>query len=78
MGSKRTSITLSDEDKVWLESYSTVHQISVAEAIREGIRRLRDTEFEATYQALVKKTEGIWKKGEGLKYQEKTRSDWYL
>jgi|LGVE01.1.fsa_nt_gb hypothetical protein len=38
--SKRTIITLSEKDKLWLESYGKVFKISVAEAIRQGISRL--------------------------------------
>ena len=77
MASKRTIITLSEEDKLWLESYSNTHQVSVAEAIRQGIRRLRNAELEETYRTLVQNTMGIWKKGDGLKYQRKIRSEWH-
>ena len=37
----RMIITLSEEDKRWLASYSHAHQISVAEAVRKGIRKLK-------------------------------------
>lgn len=76
MASKRTIITLSEEDKKWLESYSSVHGVSVAEAIRQGIRKLKDTEFQETYKAIVQKTKGIWGKGDGLSYQRHIRSEW--
>lgn len=77
MASKRTIITLSEEDKLWLESYSSANQVSVAEAIRQGIRRLRDAEFQETYRTLVQNSRGIWKKGDGLNYQERIRSEWH-
>jgi hypothetical protein len=77
MASKRTIITLSEEDKQWLESYSRAHEVSLAEAIRQGIRRLKDAELERTYRTLVQGTRGIWKKGEGLKYQRELRSEWH-
>ena len=76
MASKRIIITLSEEDKQWLESYSRAHQISLAEAIRQGIRRLKDVELENTYRTIVQNTRGIWKEGEGMKYQRKLRSEW--
>ena len=76
MASKRTIITLSEEDKQWLESYSRAHQVSIAEAIRQGIRRLKDAELEKTYRTIVQNTRGIWKEGDGLKYQRKLRSEW--
>jgi hypothetical protein len=77
MGSIRTIITLSEEDKQWLESYSNAHQVSLAEAIRQGIHRLKDAEFKETYRVLVQSTKGLWKKGDGLKYQRKIRSEWH-
>ena len=76
MASKRTIITLSEEDKQWLESYSRAHQVSLAEAIRQGIRRLKDAEHEKTYRTIVQNTRGIWKEADGLKYQRKLRSEW--
>ena len=44
MGSQRTIITISDEDKLWLENYSRSYGISLTEAIRRGIARLKDGE----------------------------------
>lgn len=76
MASKRTIITLSEEDKLWLESYSSAHQISLAEAIRQGIRKLKDAELQETYRTLVQNTRGIWKEGDGLKYQRRLRTEW--
>jgi hypothetical protein len=60
-----------------LESYSNAHQVSLAEAIRQGIRRLKDAELQETYRVLVKSTKGLWKKADGLKYQRKIRSEWH-
>ena len=71
-------ITLSEEDKRWLASYSHAHQISVAEAVRKGIRKLKEDENNQTYRELVKVTSGVWKQGDGLTYQRKMRSDWDL
>ena len=36
-GSKRTIITLSEEDNMWLEGYIKAFNVSVAEIIRQGI-----------------------------------------
>ena len=76
MKSKRTIITISDDDKLWLESYSKAHNVSVAEAVRRGIFILKETTGKTTYQTLVKETRSVWKKGDGLKYQEKMRDEW--
>jgi Arc/MetJ-type ribon-helix-helix transcriptional regulator len=76
MGSKRTIITLSEEDKTWLSSYSKAFNISVAEVIRQGVRRLRESEKTEGYRKLVEDTSGIWNKGDGLKFQSHIRSEW--
>ncbi|SPD75775.1 conserved hypothetical protein [uncultured Desulfobacterium sp.] len=76
MGSQRTIITISDKDKAWLETYSRLRKISMAEAIRRGIYYLKKKETEDTYQTLVNETKGIWQKGDGLEYQQRIRSEW--
>lgn len=76
MGSRKSVITISDEEKSWLESYSRARGISTAEAIRKAIKRLREQEGQSVYQSLIAQTRGIWKKGDALEYQEKLRSEW--
>ena len=76
MGSQRTIITISDNDKLWLENYSRSCGISMAEAIRRGIARLRIEEGQSTYERIVKHTRGIWQREEGLEYQNKLRNEW--
>lgn len=76
MASKRLIISLPDEDKLWLEGYSKVHKISVAEAIRQGIGQLKKNQQQRTYEQLVERTRGLWRKGDGLEYQVKIRSEW--
>ncbi|MCG2779189.1 MAG: hypothetical protein L6406_26235 [Desulfobacterales bacterium] len=78
VGSRRTIVTISDEDKTWLEGYSKAYNVSVAEGIRQGIKRLRETHESETYHWLVEKTRGIWKQGDGLEYQMNIRSEWEL
>lgn len=76
MGIQRARVTIPDEEKSWIESYSRARGISMAEAIRKAITRLREQEGQSTYQSLVAQTQGIWKKGNGLEYQTKLRSEW--
>ncbi len=76
MASKRTIITISEEDKRWLESYSSLHKVSVAEAIRQSIRKLKEVELLENYQSLVNNTTGLWKKRDGLACQKKIRAEW--
>lgn len=76
MASKRTIITLSEEDKIWLEGYSKAFNISVAEVIRRGIKGLRESYESEAYHKLVENTRDIWKEGDGLRYQMDIRSEW--
>jgi len=76
MATRRIIISLPDADKVWLEGYSKVHKISVAEAIRQGIGELKKSQRQQTYQQLIERTRGVWKMGDGLEYQEKVRAEW--
>ena len=76
MSSKRIIITLPAEDKHWLEGYSRAQKISLAESIRKGVQKLRKADGLKTYERLVESTYGLWKKGEGLAYQVKIRSEW--
>ena len=76
MASKRAIITISDQEKQWLGSYTKTHGISMAEAIRRGIACLKASQSSALYQKIVSDTKGIWSKGDGLKYQERLRSEW--
>ena len=76
MPAKRIIITIPDEDKLWLDAYGKVHKISVPEAIHRGICLLKKGQRQKTYQKLVEITCGIWKKGEGLAYQQEMRREW--
>ena len=67
---------ISDEDKLWLEGYSKIQKISVAAAIHQGIRLLEKRYRQETYQHLVERTSGLWKKGNGLAYQQKMCDEW--
>jgi hypothetical protein len=76
VSSKRIIITLPAEDKHWLEGYSRAQKISLAESIRKGVQKLKKANGLKTYERLVESTYGLWKKGDGLAYQMKIRSEW--
>jgi hypothetical protein len=76
MPSIRTIITLTEDDKEWLVGYSRSKGLSMAQAVRKGIRRLRDEERSYMYEDALQATRGIWSKGDGLKYQEELRGGW--
>ena len=79
MAARRTIITISDEDKLWVENYSRSCGISMAEAFRRGLSRLKAAESESTYKRIVNQTRGIggaWAGKDGLEYQERVRNEW--
>ncbi len=76
MATTRTIISISEEMKKWVEGYSKAHKISMAEAIRKGISKLKKDEGKATYDRILEKTAGLWKGEEGLRYQKEIRSEW--
>lgn len=76
MKSARTIITISEQEKRWLAAYSGLHNVSLAEAVRRGIACLRAAEGPNAYRRIVERTAGIWKRGDGLRYQEEVRSEW--
>jgi hypothetical protein len=75
MSAKRITITITDNDKLWLDGYAKVHKISLAEAIRQGIDLLKQEQRQKTYKKLVGRTCGIWEKGNGLSYQQEMRGE---
>jgi hypothetical protein len=76
MLAKRIIITIPDEDKLWLDRYAKANKISVAAAIRRRIGLLKTGQRQKTYQKLVEITCGIWKKGNGMSYQQEMRGEW--
>lgn len=77
MAGNRTIITLPEKDKQWLQSYSRTQGISIAEAVRRGVQKLKVAEQQEHYRTLVDNTRGTWQKGGGLEYQERIRSEWH-
>ena len=76
MPNTRTIISIPEETKTWLESYSKANSISMAEAVRKGISYLRNEEERDTLRSILNQSSGLWKKGDGLQYQLKIRSEW--
>jgi hypothetical protein len=48
----------------------------LAEAVRQGINLLKKGEHQEVYRRLAEGTRGLWKKGNGLAYQEELRREW--
>ncbi len=74
----RTIITISADDKKWLESYSRRQGVSSAEIIRLAIREYRGKLSQRGLQCVVQETAGKWKSlsGDSQEYVDALRSEW--
>lgn len=74
---QRFIISLDEDDKQWLDQYSKVKDISMAEVVRTAIHTFRQRHpANSETGDLLAKTRGIWTKGDGLAYQNKIRDEW--
>jgi Arc/MetJ-type ribon-helix-helix transcriptional regulator len=68
-------LSIEDRDKAWLERRAAERGVSMAEVIRDAVRSVREKE-DASLRSLLTETRGVWKRGDGLKYQRRIRADW--
>jgi len=71
----RTIISLAEQDKAWLERRAAAEGVPMTAVVREAIRRLRQQE-ELSFEELLRRTSGLWRKGDGLAYQRRVRKEW--
>jgi hypothetical protein len=74
----RTIISIPEDEKAWLESYSRRHRISSAEVIRRAIREFRRKKSEKGLAAVLRETAGIWTslKGDSRDHVAALRQEW--
>jgi len=74
----RALISLSKEDKHWLENYGARRRQSFAETVRTAIRQFRKQQKTQDCRSILTQTAGLWRgrKVDGLKYVQKIRSEW--
>ena len=58
----RTLITLSMDDKKWLDTYSHLNQQSTAETIRQAIHNFHEEIKKESKKDILKTTSGLYKK----------------
>ena len=71
----RLILSLGETEKSWLQRRSRETGRSMAQILREAVQKLRETEEQSLDDAL-EATRGLWRKGDGLRYQRKIRADW--
>ncbi len=74
----RTVVSLEEKDKRWLDERAEAEGVPMTEMIRRAVRLLREQSRRRRpgLDDLLEKTAGIWRHGDGLKYQEKMRREW--
>jgi hypothetical protein len=71
----RIITSIAKEEKVWLDKRAAETGLPRAEIVREAIRRMR-VEEQAAFAKLLERTHGLWKHGDGLRYQRRLRQQW--
>jgi hypothetical protein len=74
----RTIISLSTDDKAWLDRKAREERVPMTRLVRRAIQRLRkETDAKPTrFEALLRSTAGIRKSGDGLAAQRRLRNEW--
>jgi hypothetical protein len=74
----RTVISLDEEDKAWLDRQAARRRVPMTRLIREAVRLLRRHEGASrpSTDDLLSRTQGIWRRGDGLRWQRRLRDEW--
>jgi len=68
-------ISLSEGEKSWLKRRSDETGQSMAEIVRRAVQRLQNDDQQSLDEILAQ-TRGLWRKGDGLRYQREMRREW--
>jgi hypothetical protein len=74
----RTVISVTDDDKAWLDRRAHEEGTTMTEVVRRAVRFYRsvcDPE-DADFASLLDRTAGTWRQGDGLEYQRRVRAEW--
>ena len=74
----RTIVSLSEEDKAWLDAEAGREGVAMAEIVRRAVRHLRraDSAAEPSFDDLLEELSGTWTAGDALDWQRKLRDEW--
>ncbi|MCX6564156.1 MAG: hypothetical protein NTU60_11215 [Candidatus Aminicenantes bacterium] len=75
----RTIISISSEEKQWLDAYSRRHGLSSAEIVRRAIDHYRrQVGKEKNLRRILQETAGAWSsfRGDSQAYVDKRRAEW--
>jgi len=74
----RTLISLDPDDKAWLMRKARRERLPMTELVRRAVRQFRKQSGpeSSPFDRLLSDTAGIWKQGDGLAYQKRSRREW--
>ena len=74
-----TIISLSDEDKGWLDCQARAERVPMTELVRRAVREYRERRHDGgpgRLHELLGRTRGCWTRGDGLRFQNAVRDGW--
>jgi hypothetical protein len=74
----RTVISLTEDDKAWLDRRAQNEGATMTEIVRRSLRFYRsvcDPE-DADFTSLLERTAGTWRQGDAVEYQRRVRAEW--
>lgn len=74
----RTIISLDPDDRAWLMRKAKQERTPMTELVRRAVRQFRRQSGSLTspFDQLLSETTDLWKQGDGLAYQRRSRRDW--
>lgn len=74
----RSIISITRDDKEWLDCYGRRHKLSSAELVRRAIKEYRARVERRNLQTVIRETAGSWKsvKGDSQKLVNGMRKEW--
>jgi hypothetical protein len=71
----RMLISLEETDRLWLQQQARDTGIPMSEVVRQAIRRAQES-GQKPMKDLLASTKGLWRQGDGLRYQRRVRTEW--
>jgi hypothetical protein len=71
----RMLISLEENDRRWLEQKAQETGVPMSEVVRRAIRQAQEN-GQKPMKELLGSTAGLWRKGDGLRYQRRIRNEW--
>ncbi|MCC6563126.1 MAG: ribbon-helix-helix protein, CopG family [Xanthomonadales bacterium] len=75
----KTLINLDPDDKAWLDREAKRQRLPMTELVRRAVQgyRLREqSRRKPSLQTALERTAGLWKQGDGLRWQRRLRDEW--